>query len=46
MKYLLMETKLNFGNMLSMAAATAFSLLVFTLCCPTQVLLNGLLYDM
>lgn len=43
MKYLLMETSSNFGNMLSMAAATAF--LPFLPMLPTQVLLNGLLYN-
>ncbi|HVK10301.1 MAG TPA: magnesium-translocating P-type ATPase, partial [Gemmataceae bacterium] len=44
MKYLLMETSSNFGNMLSMAAATA--VLPFLPMLPTQVLLNGLLYNL
>jgi Mg2+-importing ATPase len=42
-KYLLMGTSSNFGNMLSMAAATAF--LPFLPMLPLQVLLNNLLYD-
>jgi Mg2+-importing ATPase len=43
-KYLLMATCSNFGNMLSMAAATAF--LPFLPMLPLQVLLNNLLYDL
>jgi Mg2+-importing ATPase len=42
-KYLLMGTSSNFGNMLSMAVATAF--LPFLPMLPLQVLLNNLLYD-
>jgi len=41
MKYLLMGTSSNFGNMLSMAGASLF--LPFL---PTQILLNNFLYDM
>lgn len=44
MKYLLMGTSSNFGNMFSMAAATVF--LPFLPMLPFQVLLNGLLYDL
>jgi Mg2+-importing ATPase len=44
MKYLLMGTSSNFGNMISMAAATAF--LPFLPMLPSQILLNGLLYDL
>jgi Mg2+-importing ATPase len=44
MKYLLMGTSSNFGNMLSMAAATLF--LPFLPMLPVQVLLNSLLYDL
>ncbi|HSQ56504.1 MAG TPA: magnesium-translocating P-type ATPase [Gemmata sp.] len=44
MKYLLMGTSSNFGNMLSMAAATAFLPLLPML--PVQILLNSLLYDL
>ena len=44
MKYLLMGTSSNFGNMLSMAAAAAF--LPFLPMLPTQILLNNLLYDL
>jgi Mg2+-importing ATPase len=44
MKYLLMGTSSNFGNMLSMAAAVAF--LPFLPMLPVQVLLNSLLYDL
>ena len=44
MKYLLMGTSSNFGNMLSMAAA-AF-VLPFLPMLPTQILLNNLLYDL
>ena len=43
MKYLLMETSSNFGNMLSMAAAAV--LLPFLPMLPVQVLLNNFLYD-
>ncbi|MGE5182171.1 MAG: magnesium-translocating P-type ATPase [Acidobacteriota bacterium] len=43
MKYLLMETSSNFGNMLSMAAAVV--LLPFLPMLPVQVLLNNFLYD-
>jgi Mg2+-importing ATPase len=43
MKYLLMGTSSNFGNMLSMAAASLF--LPFLPMLPTQILLNNLLYD-
>jgi Mg2+-importing ATPase len=43
MKYLLMGTSSNFGNMLSMAAASIF--LPFLPMLPTQILLNNLLYD-
>jgi len=43
MKYLLMGTSSNFGNMLSMAAATTF--LPFLPMLPSQILLNSLLYD-
>jgi Mg2+-importing ATPase len=49
MKYLLMGTSSNFGNMLSMAAATAVLPLLsvgFLPMLPTQVLLNSLLYDL
>ena len=44
MKYLLMGTSSNFGNMLSMAAASFF--LPFLPMLPTQILLNNLLYDL
>ncbi len=43
-KYLLMGTSSNFGNMLSMAVASLF--LPFLPMLPTQVLLNNLLYDL
>ncbi len=43
MKYLLMGTSSNFGNMLSMAAASVF--LPFLPMLPTQILLNNFLYD-
>jgi Mg2+-importing ATPase len=43
MKYLLMGTSSNFGNVLSMAAASLF--LPFLPMLPTQILLNNLLYD-
>ena len=44
MKYLMMVTSSNFGNMLSMAAATLF--LPFLPMLPVQILLNNLLYDL
>jgi Mg2+-importing ATPase len=44
MKYLLMGTSSNFGNVLSMAAASLF--LPFLPMLPTQILLNNFLYDM
>ena len=44
MKYLLMGTSSNFGNMFSMAAATVF--LPFLPMLPMQILLNNLLYDL
>jgi P-type Mg2+ transporter len=44
MKYLLMGTSSNFGNMFSMAGASVF--LSFLPMLPTQVLLNNLLYDL
>ncbi len=44
MKYLLMGTSSNFGNMFSMAAAAAF--LPFLPMRPTQILLNNFLYDL
>jgi len=43
-KYLLMGTSSNFGNMFSMAAATLF--LPFLPMLPMQILLNNLLYDL
>jgi Mg2+-importing ATPase len=43
MKYLLMGTSSNFGNVLSMAAASLF--LPFLPMLPMQILLNNLLYD-
>jgi Mg2+-importing ATPase len=43
MKYLMMGTSSNFGNMFSMAGATLF--LAFLPMLPTQILLNNLLYD-
>jgi Mg2+-importing ATPase len=43
MKYVRMGTSSNFGNMLSMAAASVF--LPFLPLTPLQVLLNNLLYD-
>jgi len=43
MKYILMNTSSNFGNMFSMAAASLF--LPFLPMLPTQILLNNLLYD-
>jgi Mg2+-importing ATPase len=44
MKYLLMGTSSNFGNMLSMAVVSIF--LPFLPMLPTQILLNNFLYDM
>jgi len=44
MKYLLMGTSSNFGNMFSMAAAAMF--LPFLPMLPTQILLNNFLYDL
>ncbi len=44
MKYLLMGTSSNFGNVLSMAAASV--VLPFLPMLPTQVLLNNFLYDL
>jgi Mg2+-importing ATPase len=43
MKYLLMGTSSNLGNVFSMAAASAF--LPFLPMLPTQILLNNFLYD-
>lgn len=43
MKYLMMGTSSNFGNMLSMALAILF--LPFLPMLPSQILLNNLLYD-
>jgi Mg2+-importing ATPase len=43
MKYLLMGTSSNFGNMFSMAGASLF--LPFLPMLPTQILLNNMLYD-
>jgi P-type Mg2+ transporter len=43
MKYLLMGTSSNFGNMFSMAGASVF--LLFLPMLPTQILLNNFLYD-
>jgi Mg2+-importing ATPase len=43
MKYVLMGTSSNFGNMFSMAAASA--ILPFLPMLPSQILLNNLLYD-
>jgi len=43
MKYVLMGTSSNFGNMLSMAAASLF--LSFLPMLPLQILLNNFLYD-
>ncbi len=42
-KYVLMGTSSNFGNMFSAAAASAF--LTFLPMLPSQILLNNLLYD-
>lgn len=44
MKYLLMGTSSNFGNMFSMAGASI--LLPFLPMLPTQILLNNFLYDL
>jgi Mg2+-importing ATPase len=44
MKYLLMGTSSNFGNMFSMAGAALF--LPFLPMLPTQILLNSFLYDL
>ena len=44
LKYLLMGTSSNFGNMFSMAGATMF--LPFLPMLPTQILLNNFLYDL
>ena len=44
MKYLLMGTSSNFGNMFSMAAGVFF--LPFLPMLPTQILLNNFLYDL
>jgi Mg2+-importing ATPase len=43
MKYIMMATSSNFGNMFSMAAATLF--LPFLPMLPLQILLNNLMYD-
>ena len=43
MKYVMMGTSSNFGNMFSMAAAAAF--LPFLPMAPVQILLNNMLYD-
>ncbi len=43
MKYLLMGTSSNFGNMFSMAAASLF--LPFLPLLPTQILLNNFMYE-
>ena len=44
MKYIIMSTSSNFGNMFSMAAASLF--LPFLPMLPTQILLNNFLYDL
>jgi Mg2+-importing ATPase len=44
MKYLMMGTSSNFGNMFSVAAASLF--LPFLPMLPVQILLNNLLYDL
>jgi len=44
MKYILMGTSSNFGNMFSVAGASLF--LPFLPMLPTQILLNNLLYDL
>lgn len=43
MKYIMMGTSSNFGNMFSMAGASLF--LPFLPMMPTQILLNNILYD-
>ena len=43
MKYIMMGTSSNFGNMFSMAGASLF--LPFLPMLPTQILLNNLLYE-
>lgn len=43
MKYIMMGTSSNFGNMFSMAGASLF--LPFLPMLPTQILLNNILYD-
>jgi Mg2+-importing ATPase len=43
MKYIIMSTSSNFGNMFSMAGASLF--LPFLPMLPTQILLNNFLYD-
>jgi len=44
MKYIMMGTSSNFGNMVSMAGAALF--LPFLPMLPTQILLNNILYDL
>ncbi len=44
MKYIMMATSSNFGNMFSMAAATLF--LPFLPMLPLQILMNNFLYDL
>lgn len=44
MKYILMSTSSNFGNMFSMAGSVIF--LPFLPMLPTQILLNNVLYDL
>ncbi|HET7836772.1 MAG TPA: magnesium-translocating P-type ATPase [Variovorax sp.] len=44
MKYIMMGTSSNFGNMLSMAGASLF--LPFLPLLPSQILLNNILYDL
>jgi Mg2+-importing ATPase len=44
LKYIIMGTSSNFGNMFSMAAASLF--LPFLPMLPTQILLNNFLYDL
>lgn len=44
LKYILMATSSNFGNMFSMAGAVLF--LPFLPMLPTQILLNNILYDL
>jgi len=44
MKYIMMGTSSNFGNMLSMAGASLF--LPFLPLLPSQILLNNVLYDL